>query len=521
MRPIIKEAFKDQSEPDTLPAPIGGWNARDSYARMPQLDAVYLDNWFPRTTTVDVRPGSLTNATLPAAEVIRSLFTVAKADGTTKRFAVSASGIWDITAGGVLVAPPAEVVTNNVWQYTGIEVGGVSYLWACCGDGVNGVRLYNATTGVWLTMTAISVPALTGIDPTLVTNVSLYGTRLILCKKDSLSFYYMPLNSVGGAATEFPLGALFKRGGYLMATETWSVDGGDGLDDRFVAVTSEGEVAIYGGPDPSLATFTKIGVFYIGRPIGRRCLVKMGGELGILTERGLYPLSRSLQFAGTEKRVALTDKIDNAFLTYFDQWGANFGWQPVVLPKAPALFINVPIGSSMSYQFVMNAMTGAWCRFMGWNAEAIVVSAGDLYFAMNNKVWKGWTGGKDDNAAITARFKTAWTYGPRKARTKKVHLVKPVMRTTSAVTIFLALDTDFEDRSGLQSAASFPQNIALWDSALFDTALWSGGNVMLNRWKSVSHSPGKTFALRGLIQVKEIDVKWQATDFLLENGGLL
>ena len=41
----------------SLPAPIGGWNARDSLAAMPQTDAVNLTNFWPTPTDVELRKG--------------------------------------------------------------------------------------------------------------------------------------------------------------------------------------------------------------------------------------------------------------------------------------------------------------------------------------------------------------------------------------------------------------------------------------------------------------------------------
>ncbi len=41
----------------SVPAPVGGWNARDAYADMPVSDAVVLQNYWPKTTSVAVRNG--------------------------------------------------------------------------------------------------------------------------------------------------------------------------------------------------------------------------------------------------------------------------------------------------------------------------------------------------------------------------------------------------------------------------------------------------------------------------------
>ena len=41
----------------TVPAPIGGWNARDSLGAMAVEDAVTLTNWWPGTSSVVLRNG--------------------------------------------------------------------------------------------------------------------------------------------------------------------------------------------------------------------------------------------------------------------------------------------------------------------------------------------------------------------------------------------------------------------------------------------------------------------------------
>jgi hypothetical protein len=41
----------------SLPAPVGGLNARDSLAEMEAKDAVILENWWPSTTDVAIRKG--------------------------------------------------------------------------------------------------------------------------------------------------------------------------------------------------------------------------------------------------------------------------------------------------------------------------------------------------------------------------------------------------------------------------------------------------------------------------------
>ena len=47
----------------SLPAPVGGWNARDALANMAPTDAVTLDNLFPGVSSVMLRGGYIRHAT--------------------------------------------------------------------------------------------------------------------------------------------------------------------------------------------------------------------------------------------------------------------------------------------------------------------------------------------------------------------------------------------------------------------------------------------------------------------------
>ena len=47
----------------SLPAPVGGWNARDSLANMNPTDAVTLNNLFPGVSSVALRGGYKKHAT--------------------------------------------------------------------------------------------------------------------------------------------------------------------------------------------------------------------------------------------------------------------------------------------------------------------------------------------------------------------------------------------------------------------------------------------------------------------------
>lgn len=518
VRDLPDEAYAEQSQGFHLPAPVGGWNARDSLALMKPYDAIYLDNFFPSATEVEVRAGSALQATLPAGKTVQTLLAANKLDGTTRLLACAQDGVYDWTSGNPLGSVYA--ITNAQVESVNINIAGTHYLWCC--NGTDNSFLYKVDTNTFAALTAASVPKLDGILSSNVVNVTLWKSRLILTEKNSLKMWYMPLASVGGTASAFDLGQIFRLGGYIVAIRPWTLDAGDGPDDRLVIVTSQGEVAVYAGTDPSLATaFALIGVFHIGKPIGRRCMFQYAGDLIVVTDQGVWPLSKALLSSSIDRRQALSDKIRNAFNVYYKSYGQNFGWQPVVYSQGPALLINVPISATVSEQIVMNTVTGSWCRFKNWNASCWLATGQDLYFALGNKITKAWTGTADGNGTITALAKTAFTYGPSHSRSKHIKLMRPVVRTSKALQIQLGLDMDFADGTITSQTANLNNTAAKWNEAYWNQAMWNGTNVMVNNWRTVKHKPGKAFAVRMRISVKNITAAWSSTDFIAQAGGLL
>src|ERR1700675_4875679 len=110
----------------SLPAPLGGWNARGSLALMAPNDAIYLTNWWPALASVNVRNGFTNFATgLPAA--VETLMPYA-GGSIDKFFAISSGKIYDVSAGGAVGAAAVTGLSNSRFQYTQISNVGGSYL---------------------------------------------------------------------------------------------------------------------------------------------------------------------------------------------------------------------------------------------------------------------------------------------------------------------------------------------------------------------------------------------------------
>ena len=504
------------STSQSIPAPVGGWNTRDSVSLMDPTDAILMDNWFPNASNVILRKGATDWATGLGVSV-KSFIPYASSTAR-ELFAATNNGIYDVTVEGAVGA--AEIaLTDGYGQTCNFKTAAGSYAYFV--NGVDTAKLYDGTT--WMSVTGVSSPALTGIATTELVHVCVFKRRLWFTQKNSMSVWYLPVDSIGGALTEFLLGQYFARGGYITAMGTWSIDGGDGIDDYAVFVSSEGEIAVFRGVDPSSATdFQIVGVYYIGSPLGRRCLQKFGGDVLYLSRFGLFPLSKALQSSSLERSTALSDKISPTFAESAELYGSNVGWETTVFPKANLLFVNVPYSPGVrSDQYTMNTLTGSWCRFLGWIAHCSVVWNDRLYFGGEGKVFEGWTGTDDFSANIVSQCKTAYSYYGARGQLKHFKMIRPVLKISNTFTFDLGLSVDFEELSYFSVSEVGTASQSVWDTAVWDTALWATESEPWKVWYTAAVPDGFAISIELKVTSMTATIEWNSTDVLYEVGGVI
>lgn len=516
--PILKRATRGvrSSLTASSPAPIGGWNARDPEAAMKPSDAVWLENWWPGTADVTVRKGAANHVTGIGGKV-ESLMAYSSPTAQ-KMFAATPTALYDVSSAGA-VGAPIKSLSSGRFRHAHFTVAGASYLLAV--NGVDKLQAYNGTA--WQDIDSTSTPAITGIATTEFDNINIFKRRVWFVQKNSMSAWYLPVNLIAGAATEFPLGQLFRFGGHLVAMASWTIDGGDGANDYAVFITSEGEAAVYKGIDPTSGTgdFQLVGVYFIGEPVGKKCFIKYGGDVLLITQIGLFPLSKAFLSATLNRSSAVSNKIDLIFSQAAEAYGANYGWTGEVFAGENILLVNVPTSEGYSSkQLVMNTITNSWALFTGWNAFCWEVWQEEIYFGGNGFVAKALTGNSDFGANITARAKTAFNYFGSPVG-KHFKLFRPIFRTSGGVSVDLGVDVDFEDidTSGAVSISS-PLDF-YWDSALWDSALWGADYSTRKEWRTVFNKEGFCAALRLRVAAKDVRVGWSSTDFVYQKGGVL
>jgi hypothetical protein len=498
------------SQPVSLPAPVGGWNARDSLTSMQPNEAVILENWYPATTEVTLRAGYTKHNTGITGQV-ETLMSYAGAS-TDKLFAIAGGKVYDCTSTGTVGAAVLSGLSNSRWGYCNIATPGGNFL--SMANGVDAPRNFDGTT--WTT------PTITGVTATTLENPILYAQRQFFIQKNSLKVWYLPVDSIAGAAAAVDVSPFMTKGGYIVAHGTWTIDAGNGVNDHYVIVTNKGQVIVYQGLDPtSTSTWSMVGVWDLGGPVGPRSLYKYAGDMLLISQDGVVPMSAALQSSRINPKVAITDKIQYAISAAVTDYNQNFGWQLIYVPTVNQLWLNVPIQEGQNQQqYVMNTITGAWCNFTGWNANCFEMYNDQPYFGGNGFVAKAWDGQADDSNNITALGLQAFNNFNNAGTLKRFTMSRPIFRTDGQPAIYAGVNIDFNTDAPTTSLNFSPSSFAKWDSGLWDASNWGGALSVLQNWQGVN-GVGYYGAPVVKTAASNIQVRWVSTDLVIEGGAIL
>jgi hypothetical protein len=448
--------------------------------------APILTNWVPRPGWVELRDGYINWATTSGVVPVETLM-VRRAEGGQTMFAASGGKIYDVSTIGT-ATPVVTGLASSRWQYTNFTPSLNATVIQCC-NGIDTLRMFDGTT--WTAPSITGLP--NGLSTTAIINISAQKRRLWYVLTDgsangSTVSAYMPVDATSGAiAGTLDLGASWNKGGYLVAIGDWTIDGGSGPQDYTVFLSSQGQVSIYAGTDPTNASaWGLVGTFDLAPPISRRCITRVGSDLGLITQQGIIPISTALPFdPSADRSVALTARIQNAMAQAGSMYNKNFGWQFLTYPSQQLAILNVPLSeNTQQVQFVMNTLTGAWCQFTGWNANCFEIYNDNLYFGDNTgSVNQGYKGSLDLNKTIPADMQCAFNYFDDPGRLKRMTMVQPLMVSSGNITPTISVDEDFIIASQTAPVSIFVGG-ALWDVGIWDVSLWPAGSLINNPWLS-------------------------------------
>lgn len=459
----------------TLPAPTKGWWVADNVAVAPPLTAKVMDNFFPNEDHVRIRRGSEEYATGLTGDVYSLM--VYDNGSSAKMFAADATDIYEVTSPGAVGAAKVSSLSNGDWSYVQFTTTGGTYLRLV--NGANTPQVFDGST--WGTS-----PAITGATPTDLKYVWAYRNRLYFIEKNSLDAWYLPVDSIGGAATEFKMGGIFTLGGKLLFGTSWSANLSAQTDEVWIVGTTQGEIAVYSGTYPGDASWKIQGLYRIGKPLGQNCVMRAGGDVAIVTEDGIVPMSKVVSLDRVAlANEAITKPIQPAWRHAVAERTGQSGWSITSWQVEGMVVVNLPqIDTNDRTQYIANARTGAWCRYTGWDAKCFGVYNNKLYFGTSDgRVMRGETGGSDDATLYTGAM--MWSYTDAKQGPARKHLkaIRPMYRTTynAAPAFAILLDYDEELPSPPSAITSQPEGAA-WDAAVWDTDVWPEGQVAVGSW---------------------------------------
>lgn len=505
----------------TINAPVAGMvtNTTLTTAR----SAIALENFWVTPQGIEPRAGCVAVASVDGAVV--SLFEhrasgrfFAATDGAIYPFLATTSG------GGALTAAQADLTDGN-WSTYEVQNSGGNFL--LCVNGSDKLRRFDGAT--WLTITDTGTGAITGVDTASLVFVWGHRNRVFFTQTNSTSAWYLETNAIGGTATELPLAGVFRKGGSLMMGGTWSSDSGSGMDDRCFFVTDAGEVAIYSGANPGdVNTWSLVGVYDVGVPLGRKSMAYIGGDVLFATARGIVPLSAVVAKDPAELAAsAVTAAIQPDWNATVDRIAGNWRigkWSNIGMVYA------LPLGVSSEATTILaaNAESGAWTTFTGWPASEMSQLGNWLYFGTDSgAVVRAWTGGQDDGMPYYARAMFAPDHLSDAASTKSASVMQAVWKARGRLSYSLSLSRDYSMTWGRPpETASLPSSDVSsdWDIAIWDLSPWADGDneySVVSGWRGVT---GVGFAFSPVIQlmcdsVGRVNCQLQRIDIGFVPGG--
>lgn len=476
-----------------FPAPTRGWVTATNLAAAPGGSAQVLENYIPTATGLTMRKGSQKHATAVDGEPLESAF--AYIGSTTREmFGASDGSIFNLTSvADPDVAPTADVTGQTSNYYTAINMATSGGFYLLAANGSDEIQLYDGSSWSAIAMGG-GAGQIANVDPADISHLGVYRNRVWMVEGGSMNAWYLPVDSIAGSATRVSLAGVFRHGGALLFTATWSIDSGDGLDDRIVFVSTEGEVAVYNS-DPALSDWGLVGRYDAAPPLGKNAFLTIGGDLLILTDIGLVPLSAittkdpaALGLAAVSRNIQpdwITDAATRRALP----------WEIVKWTSRNLAFITCPVTSDITppWCYVVNLETGAWAKFTGWDTRCFVLHDDWVYFGTNDgTLVQTEITGADQGELIYHLYVGQFDHLGQVGRFKTVKQARAVFRTRHEFNPQLSVAVDYTvDLPAYPSAASVSGSPGEWDVGLWDVALWDAGlnyYTVRTRWTSVGKS---------------------------------
>jgi hypothetical protein len=235
---------------------------------------------------------------------------------------------------------------------------------------------------------------------------------------------------------------------------------------------------IFSGSNPADPNYWRLeGRYQIPKPMGMNAHIALGGDLLVATTEGIVPISSALTKDAEQLELAMiTLRIRSMWR---DQAIAKSAWSWTMerWDEQGLMFVTWPGGVAGARMCaVVNTGTGAWTRYVGYDATCWIRMRGDMFFGTQGGIiMQADRTGYDDGQPYVATYVGGWeTFGAnpnqmvwRQARASfAAGPNEPFQpQITSTINYVVTIPTP-------PSAGPDPGILDLWDQGLWDTAKW-------------------------------------------------
>lgn len=507
---------QNASSVEHVTAPLKGLSLSSKLSTGDPLKATILDNWVIDEDKIRCRNGTKKVYHHPDAAPIETILPYY--GSPTQNIALATNGKLTTYGGAELHSG----FLSNDWSWTSfanlgqqpftLAVNGMDGLWSWTGSSLPAGLVKETVT---------APTSASWINPDTFAIILTHQNHVWFADTLNLAIYYLPLQQKSGEVKYLPLNALFKRGGTIRAVYSWTVDGGDGMNDKLVIFSSNGECAIYKGTDPD-TDYALDGVFRFDAPMSKNAVAQYGGELYVMISTGLVPMS-TLMRAQTEE-LGQTDKdVFSAFMDASRRFRNQPGWQAFLDPGTSRIICNMPAGGANHYnqmvRFMPNSFWTSWSairsRCWGWLNNTLYVGddEGNLFTVTRTNL-------SDDGAAIKVDVQFAWS-NFKTPGIKHFKMLKPYIITDGRPQVTVDMQVDYETTPPVnQPDLTYSAAGADWDTADWDVSDWAPPSTMVGKWSGVGKL-GVVGAVRLRSMISGCEFAISGADVLYETGSVL
>ena len=492
-------SFRPNSGFLTIPAGIMGLNYVDSIDKMKPAYSLELDNFLPQEGRLEFRKGSTEYDNVnDYTGITDNNPVISLVNHSDTLIAITTTSLYNTNR-------KTKINSSDLNYRTGINASEINsvlwhgYTWICCNNNTQApIRLNPRVANQWEnTEITFNFPYTFSSEETSPASSSEfiqafpYKNRLWFVEEGNTRLWYTPLNAAAsGELSSFDIGEVAGGLREVKFLTSLTYDSGEGIDDTLIIYCidneNNGRILQYSGIDPEAndgTGFRLKGNYDVAVPVGSYPWLKFGGDVLVLTDRGILSLSSML--SGDPRKRRVSNKIDPKLRDYALNYKENPFWFINKLEGENLLLINVP-QNTVKTQFALNLTTGAWSSFSGWNINCVIVYEDKILAGFSNgrilELFNGITDISENETEEPLRITGRWQSAYRVIRTEhvKFEYTRPFLETQGNLQVNLNLLVNYERAS----TASLRENaITIGTSGGLGTS-WEGLTWANWRWGS-------------------------------------